>query len=89
MTGACGVAVNLPNPPDRSTRCSRLPSDSLVGSRFRTASPGASAASSRAPARRRADAWSGGALGDRDVNENGRVDGQDGRLRGRYVDVRV
>jgi hypothetical protein len=25
----------------------------------------------------------------RDQNENGRVDGEDGRLRGRYVDVRV
>jgi len=25
----------------------------------------------------------------KDANENGRVDGQDGRLRGRYVDVRV
>jgi hypothetical protein len=25
----------------------------------------------------------------RDANENGRVDGEDGRLRGRYVDVRV
>jgi hypothetical protein len=25
----------------------------------------------------------------RDVNENGRVDGADARLRGRYVDVRV
>jgi hypothetical protein len=30
----------------------------------------------------------GGALV-KDANENGRVDGQDGRLRGRYVDVRV
>jgi hypothetical protein len=25
----------------------------------------------------------------KDANENGRVDGEDGRLRGRYVDVRV
>jgi hypothetical protein len=25
----------------------------------------------------------------KDANENGRVDGDDGRLRGRYVDVRV
>ena len=30
----------------------------------------------------------GGALV-KDANENGRVDGEDGRLRGRYVDVRV
>jgi hypothetical protein len=30
----------------------------------------------------------GGALV-KDANENGRVDGDDGRLRGRYVDVRV
>ena len=25
----------------------------------------------------------------RDLNENGRIDGDDARLRGRYVDVRV